>query len=147
VPAGYEWRTDPSGFGLAVPAGWTVERNGPDNRFVYFRDPNSDRYLLVDQTDTPKADPKADWEQQERNRAPTLPDYHRVRIDRVDYFDRAADWEFTYTRDGQPVHVLNRGFVTAPDKGYALYWLTPADQWDSSRDEFAVFADTFRPRS
>jgi hypothetical protein len=146
VPAGYTWHEDRTGFGLAIPRGWTVRRDGPGGRFVYFEDPASGRYLLVDQTDEPKGDPKADWERQEAARAPAMRDYRRIRIESVDYFRRAADWEWTYTMDGAgPVHVLNRGFVTADTKGYALYWLTPADEWQAGLDELAVFRETFRP--
>jgi serine/threonine protein kinase len=146
VPAGYEWHDDPTGFGLAIPRGWNVRRDGPGGRFVYFEDPDSDRYLLVDQTDDPKGDPKADWERQEAARAPRMRDYDRIRIETVDYFERAADWEWTYTHaDYGPVHVVNRGFVTSADRGYALYWLVPADEWNGSDDELAVFRETFRP--
>jgi hypothetical protein len=146
VPDGWTRRTEAGRFSLAIPDDWTVTRDGPGGRFVYFSDPVSDRYLLVDQTDTPKGDPVADWREQSANRGPKLADYHEIRIERVRYFLRAADWEFTYTHDEYgPVHVVNRGFVTSPDRGYALYWLTPADEWQSSRDEFAVFAETFRP--
>jgi hypothetical protein len=113
---------------------------------VYAQDPHSARYLLVDRTDAPKADPVADWRRQEAARAPGMRDYHRIRIEAVDYFQRAADWEFTYTMDQVgPVHVVNRGFVTSPHHGYALYWLTPADEWQAGQDELAVFRETFRP--
>jgi hypothetical protein len=125
-----------------VPEGWTVERDGT---LVYFRDPQSGRFLLVDQTNQPKADPVADWTQQEQARAPQWQDYRRIGIRKVDYFLRAADWEFTYTKNGVPVHVLNRGFVTAADQGYALYWETPASAWDAGQDEWSVFTRTFRP--
>jgi serine/threonine protein kinase len=146
VPAGYTRRTDPTGFSLAIPAGWTVRRSGEGNRFVYFEDPQSARYLLVDQTDNPQDDPAADWRAQAANRGPQLADYREIGIRSVDYFLRAADWEFTYTMDGTgPVHVRNRGFVTSEDQGYALYLLTPEDEWESSQDEWRAFTETFRP--
>jgi hypothetical protein len=131
---------DPTGFSIAVPSSWTVERDGVR---VYYRDPTSIRYLLVDQTDQPKADPVADWEQQEENRSPRLPQYKRIRIEKVDYKLRAADWEFTWTDGGTPVHVLDRGFVTSESKGYAIYLYAPQDEWASSQDELRVFQDTF----
>jgi hypothetical protein len=143
VPAGYTLRRDPSGFTIAVPASWTVERSGPGNRFVYYRDPESIRYLLVDRTSRPKADPVADWKEQESARRGRMPDYHRIRIEAVDYKLRAADWEFTWTDEGTPVHVLNRGFVTSEHHGYAMYLYTPRSQWDSSQDELRVFQETF----
>jgi serine/threonine protein kinase len=144
VPAGYVRRSDPSGFSLAVPQGWTVDRQG---RFVYFRDQGTGRFLLVDQTNSPKADPVQDWEAQEQARRGGMADYRRVTIEAVDYFLRAADWEFTFTDGGAPLHVRNRGFVTAPDQGYALYFSTPAGMWDASQDEWRVITETFRPRA
>ncbi|MDQ1674930.1 MAG: eukaryotic-like serine/threonine-protein kinase [Actinomycetota bacterium] len=140
APAGYTLRSDRTGFSIAVPGDWTIERDGER---VYYRDPRSIRYLLIDQTDDPKEDPVADWEQQERNRSPRLPDYRRIKIEKVDYRLRAADWEFTWTDDGTPVHVLNRGFVTSEDKGYAMYLYTPAVDWAASQDELRVFQQTF----
>jgi hypothetical protein len=137
-------RSDPSGFSLAVPQGWTVDRQG---RFVYFRDQGTGRFLLVDQTNSPKADPVQDWEAQEQARRGGMADYRRVTIEAVDYFLRAADWEFTFTDGGAPLHVRNRGFVTAPDQGYALYFSTPAGMWDASQDEWRVITETFRPRA
>ena len=46
---------------------------------------------------------------------------------------------------GGPRRVLNRGFITAPDRAYALYWSVPAEQWEAGRDDYEVFAATFRP--
>jgi hypothetical protein len=141
VPAGYTMRHDRSGFSIAVPSSWTIERDGVR---VYYRDPQSIRYLLIDQTRQPKADPVADWEKQERSRAPRMPGYRRLRIEKVDYKLRAADWEFTWRDNGTPVHVLNRGFVTSENHGYAMYLYTPENQWASSADELRVFQQTFR---
>jgi hypothetical protein len=61
----------------------------------------------------------------------------------VDYRLRAADWEFTWTGVPSSVHVLNRGFVTSEDKGYAMYLYTPAVDWAASQDELRVFQQTF----
>jgi hypothetical protein len=141
VPAGYTMRHDRSGFSIAVPSSWTIERDGVR---VYYRDPQSIRYLLIDQTRQPKADPVADWEKQERSRAPRMPGYRRLRIEKVDYKLRAADWEFTWRDNGTPVHVLNRGFVTSENHGYAMYLYTPENEWASSADELRVFQQTFR---
>jgi hypothetical protein len=141
VPEGFSLHEDPNGFSIALPDGWEVARDGSA---VYLREPGTGRFLLVDQTDDPKADPVADWQQQELARANTYPGYERIRIEAVDYFEAAADWEFTYRARGGRVHVLNRGFVT-DDRGFALYWSTPEEQWDDSTDLFEVFAGTFAP--
>ena len=127
-----------------MPRGWQVSHQG---HLVYLRDPDSGRFLIIDQTTHPKPDPLADWEQQQASRRATYPGYHLIRLQPVRYAhaERAADWEFTYTNDGQPVHVLNRNILAGPHHAYALYWSTPASQWQASFHYFRAFAATFRP--
>ncbi len=142
MPAGFERHTDPTGFSLAVPADWTVERRGGR---VYFREPGGARFLLIDQTDEPKRDPVADWRQQEAAREGSYDDYQRIRIEPVDYFEKAADWEFTYASPSGRRHVLIRGVITSDDQAYGLYWSTPETQWTESRPLHRTFTRTFQP--
>ncbi|QNE18731.1 serine/threonine protein kinase [Kribbella qitaiheensis] len=142
VPAGFERHNDPTGFSLAVPINWTVRREGGR---VYFRDPRGSRLLLIDQTDQPKADPVADWRQQEEARRDGYPEYRRIRIEAVDYFEKAADWEFTYAVRGGRQHVLNRGVVTSPRQAYGIYWSTPDGQWAASQTMLRTITASFRP--
>jgi eukaryotic-like serine/threonine-protein kinase len=144
VPAGFERHTDASGFSLAAPAGWTMQREG---EHVYFRESGGSRFLLIDQTDQPKSDPVADWRQQEVARKDSYNDYQRIRIEPVDYFEKAADWEFTYTTTSGRRHVLIRGVVTSDNQAYGLYWSTPEAQWNESRSLFRTITDTFQPAS
>ena len=140
MPAGYQRYTDPSGFSVAVPAGWQAE---PSGTRVDLRDPDGGRFLRIDRTDTPKGDPKQDWEQQEKSVRNALPNYQRVSIESVDYRGwPAADWEFTF---GERTHVRNRGFVTDPNHGYALYLSSTEDQWAASQEVFQTAAETFQP--
>ncbi|MCW6004582.1 protein kinase [Micromonospora sp. CPCC 205371] len=144
LPAGWHIYTDRSGFSVAVPQNWTVSR---ERTMVYFREQGGEfRILGIDQTDQPKSDPVADWTAQERQRRNDYRSYQRVKIAAVDYFDKAADWEWIYTsRNGNRIHVVNRGFVTAPDKAYAIYWSTPDATWAANQDEFALIASSFKP--
>ena len=67
-----------------------------------------------------------------------------MKLARVDYRGLdAADWEFTFTLDGVPRHVLYRGIITG-GKTYGLYLSTPESRWAASRNVFQVAADTFR---
>jgi eukaryotic-like serine/threonine-protein kinase len=146
LPRGWRFYQDRTGFGVAVPEGWTVSRRGS---MVYFREPGGGRLLGIDQSDRPKSDPVADWEQQEARRvaAGDWNDYRQVRIVPVKYFVKAADWEFTYrSGGGGRTHVVNRGFVTSPHQAYAIYWSTPDSQWSANLDEFRLIAASFRPR-
>jgi hypothetical protein len=144
LPAGFAWYHDPTGFSIGVPGGWQVSHQG---HLVYLRDPGSGRFLIIDQTIHPKPDPLADWRQQQASRRGTYPGYHLIRLQAVRYAqaDRAADWEFTYNNGGQLVHVLNRNILAGAHHAYALFWSTPASQWQASFRYFRVFAATFRP--
>jgi serine/threonine protein kinase len=142
IPDGFRLLRDPSGFALAIPRGWDVSRQ---DHYVYVRDSQTGRFLLIDQTDQPKADAVADWTRQEAARRDGMRDYERIRIERVDYFLEAADWEFRHTRSGTRLHVVNRGFVTSENQAYGLYWSTPESLWNDSRHYFDTFARTFQP--
>jgi len=140
-PAGFTTYSDETGFAVAVPEGWTAERTNATA--VDLQDPSGTRFLRIDQTDTPKDDPKKDWQQQEKSVRNRLPNYERVRIDEVDYNGwPAADWEFTF---GNQTHVLNRAFVPSENKGYALYMSSTEDQWAESLQIFQTAADSFQP--
>jgi hypothetical protein len=149
LPPGWHMHHDPTGFSVPVPDGWRMTRqkygSAPDEVRVYFQDPSDGRMLLIDQTNSPKPDPVADWRKQEAARRGSYPDYQRVRIEEVDYWVKAADWEWTYDLKGQRVHVRNRGFITAPDKAYGMYWRTPEDVWEENLAAFDIIARGFRP--
>ncbi|HEX6498373.1 MAG TPA: protein kinase [Micromonosporaceae bacterium] len=145
LPAGWHFYHDRTGFTVAVPNDWWVERRGT---IVYFHDPNSGRLLGIDQTDHPKPDPVADWTRQEQSRVSggDFPDYQRIAIRSVDYAEKAADWEFVYTnRDGVRTHVINRGAVFNDHLAYGIWWSTPDSQWDDNLDNFRLVTSTFQP--
>ena len=145
LPAGYYRFTNSTGFSIGVPRGWQVSHDG---HYVYIRDPaNSGIFLLIDQSDQPKPNPLADWRQQAANRQRSYPGYHLILLREVRYTqaEKAADWEFTYNRNGVMVRVLNRNILANAQHAYALYWSTPVSDWDASYHFFQVFAATFRP--
>jgi hypothetical protein len=145
LAAGYYRFTNSTGFSIGVPDGWQISHVG---HYVYITDPsNSGIFLLIDQSDTPNPNPLADWEQQAANRASTYPDYHLIRLESVSYpqAEKAADWEFTYVRNGVLVHILNRNVLANAHHAYALYWSTPESNWDADYHYFHDFSDTFRP--
>ena len=59
--------------------------------------------------------------------------------------EKAADWEFSYTRDGVPVQILNRNVLANAHHAYALYWSTRQTAWTASYHYFTVLAASFRP--
>jgi serine/threonine protein kinase len=146
LPAGWHRFTNSTGFSIGVPDGWTVNHVG---HYVYVNDPaNPNVYLLIDQSDSPKPDPLADWQQQAANRASGYPGYHLIRLASVSYrpqAEKAADWEFTYDNNGVMVHILNRNILANASHAYALYWSTPESDWTADYHYFAAFAATFTP--
>ena len=144
LPPGYHRYQDPTGFAIARPAGWRISHQG---HLVYLLPPSGAAFLLIDQSDHPKPNPLADWQQQEAARAGSYPGYHRIRLQAISYpqAEKAADWEFTYYHQGVLTHVLNRNVLADAHHAYALYWSTPASQWNQDRRIFDVFARTFQP--
>ena len=144
MPAGFRRYHDPTGFSIAVRDGWHVSHQGT---YLYITPPSGASFLLIDQSSHPKPSPLADWRQQEANRTGTYPGYHRIRLQSITYpqAEKAADWEFTYDRNGVPTHVLNRNVLANPSHAYALYWSTPDSEWTQSLHLFKIFARTFQP--
>jgi eukaryotic-like serine/threonine-protein kinase len=143
LPAGFHLHTDPTGFRIAVPDGWTRSTEGSR---TYFNEPGGGRFLLVDQTTEPKDDPLTDWQANEPAVANRLDGYEQISLERVEYrgWD-TADWEFTWQGSRGQIHVLNRNVRVSDARAYALYWSVPEPQWAESRDTFDVIAQSFRP--
>ena len=147
LPVGYYRFTNSTGFSIGVPHGWQISHVG---HYVYVRDPaDSGIFLLIDQSDHPQASALTDWEQQASARQSSYPDYHLIRLQAIPYAQaiKAADWEFTYDRNGVPVHILNRNVMANAQHAYALYWSTPTDDWNAFYHYFQAFAATFQPAS
>ncbi len=145
LPAGYYRFTNSTGFSIGVPTGWQISHVG---HYVYIRDPaDSGIFLLIDQSDQPQPNALADWQQQAAARQSSYPDYHLIRLQAVSYpqAEQAADWEFTYDRNGMIVHILNRNVLANARHAYALYWSTPESDWNADYHYFTAFAATFRP--
>jgi eukaryotic-like serine/threonine-protein kinase len=143
LPAGLHYVHDPTGFTVAVPDGWTRSvRNG----IVYFQDPNGGRLLGVDQSNQPKPDPVADWQNQANVRVAhgDFPGYQLIGIKEVAYHVKAADWEFTYNGRNGRLHVINRGSIFNDHQAYGLYWETPDAQWQANLETFAWITGTFQ---
>jgi hypothetical protein len=145
MPAGFYRFTNSTGFSIGVPDGWRIQHVG---HYVYVQDPsNGGIFLLIDQSDQPKPNALADWQQQAANRAASYPGYHLIRLQSVNYpqAQQAADWEFTYDRSGVTVHILNRNILANAHHAYALYWSVPETLWNAYYRYFQAFAATFRP--
>ncbi|HWS37912.1 MAG TPA: protein kinase [Actinoplanes sp.] len=144
MPAGWKLHKDSTGFSVYVPKGWERSKK-KGSTMVYFRGDN--KILGIDQTDKPKSNPVKDWRGQADYRVSEgdFPGYKEIKIDPVDYFQKAADWEFTFNRDGARRHTINRGTVISSKKAYGFYWETNESVWADSRDELQLVFDSFQP--
>ncbi|TQJ89437.1 serine/threonine-protein kinase [Streptomyces sp. SLBN-31] len=133
------------GYSIGLPKGWSYQSTGAaGDRFT---GPDGQK-LLIAWTSTPKGDPVADWQNQERYM--TRSQYDRIRIEKVDYRGwNAADWEFTYVENGTKYRTIDRGFVVNGHLGYALMYTAKAANWDSGlrKDTWKTLAKTFEPKS
>jgi eukaryotic-like serine/threonine-protein kinase len=143
LPAGWKLHKDRRGFSVGLPKGWYVER--AESTRVRFRGPNdSVSYLMIEYVPKGGSDPKKDWEKQEPFSRGNFPGYRRIRIEKVDYMVRAADWEFTWNVSAGKARVINRGFIAKKGgRGYAIYWHTLAADWKKNLPLFEGFAKTF----
>ncbi|MFI1995679.1 serine/threonine-protein kinase [Actinoplanes sp. NPDC020271] len=139
LPAGFVNYTDKTGFSVYVPDGWTTSKEGT---IRYWRD-GKGHVLGIDQTDQPRSNPVADWRSQRdaRLNGGDFPGYKEKKLASVDYFVKAADWEFTYNKSGTQ-HINNRGVVTSAHQAYGFWFQTPDADWDKYRKEVldVVFA-------
>ncbi|MFJ4689830.1 serine/threonine-protein kinase [Streptomyces sp. NPDC088766] len=132
------------GYSIGLPAGWKYQSTGAaGDRFT---GPDGQR-LLVAWTTTPKDDPVADWENQERYMKRSQ--YQKVRIEKVDYRGwNTADWEFTYSEGGTAYRTIDRGFVVGDHLGHALMYTAKAAAWDGALrvNTWKTLTETFTPK-
>ena len=133
------------GFSIGLPKGWKYQSTGAAG--ARFTGPDGQK-LLVGWTTTPKDDPVADWKNQERYMV--RPQYHRIRIEKVNYRSwNTADWEFTYSDGGTKYRSIDRGFVVNDHLGYGLMYTAKASAWDSElrKATWKTLTKTFQPKS
>ncbi|MER5598200.1 serine/threonine-protein kinase [Streptomyces sp. NPDC002265] len=132
------------GYSIGLPAGWKYQTS--DSAGDRFTGPDGQK-LLVAWTTTPKGDPKADWENQERYM--TRSQYKKIRIQAVQYRGwNTADWEFTYVDGGTQYRTVDRGFVVGDHLGYALMYTAKASDWDGElrKSTWQTLTETFQPK-
>ncbi len=157
LPAGFVWYSQAAGaagagtagFRVAVPAGWRASHQG--TRTV-IAEPGGSRFLDLDLTPHQSTGMVAEalWLQRQSIRNGTFPGYHRYYIRAVPYLgSMAADWAFGwYNRSSGQTDVLDRVFTaqgSAQRQSFAVYWSTPASQWQASRRELREVLATLRP--
>ncbi|MBL1105673.1 serine/threonine protein kinase [Streptomyces sp. 5-8] len=138
-------RKGDQGYSIGLPKGWKYQKSvEAGDRYTGPRG----QKLLVAWTGTPKDDPVADWNSQERYMV--REQYHKIRIEQVGYRGwNTADWEFTYTDEGTKYRTIDRGFVVNDHLGYALMYTARAADWhgDLREDTWKTLTKSFEPKS
>ncbi|MEV7686395.1 serine/threonine-protein kinase [Streptomyces bungoensis] len=138
-------RKGSQGYSIGLPKGWKYQSTGTaGDRYT---GPDGQK-LLVAWTSSPKSDPVADWENQEH--AMVRSQYHRIRIEKVDYRGwNTADWEFTYVDGGTEWRSIDRGFVVDSHQGYGLMYTAKSADWrgDLRKDTWRTLTQSFEPKS
>ncbi|MFG3553184.1 protein kinase [Micromonospora sp. NPDC047557] len=143
LPAGWKLYQGPT-FSIPLPPGWSGRQTRSDT-FV-FNQPNGPGILLVQWTPTPKKDAVADWKAIEPDRRDLVTNYQLVgSIKACDWYRTCADWEWLETRDNTRIHVRNRGFVTATNRGFAIRWEIAEKDWQANLANFDQIVKGFKP--
>ncbi|MGW0482307.1 protein kinase domain-containing protein [Nonomuraea sp. NPDC003214] len=149
-PAGWRtYRNAAGGFSIALPRGWRAAKS-PTRDSVTLSGPGTAGKMVVEWTvpEVRHSTPEAHWRALEREIRDKgeFPGYRRIGIRPLTYLGvPAADWEFVRPRDGDLLHVVNRGFRTADDRPFALYWETSHSRWERDKHYVEAFLRTFRP--
>ncbi len=140
-PAGYTTYNDAAGFHVAVPQGWQPSAKRPG--VVDLRAPAGDRFLRLISGPHSASSPVNGFYAAERDFAASHSDYHRVRIAPVTYRGyQAAEWEFTYSKNGVIRHVRYRSFDTGSGS-YGVYVSAPEQRYAATLPAFTKALGTF----
>ncbi|WP_326792674.1 serine/threonine protein kinase [Streptomyces sp. NBC_00841] len=139
APDGWHPVTDPEGFGLVVPDGWERRVDGQN---VDYTPDDGEHYIRISSDPEPDFDnPYMHMVDLEKTLTERLPAYERKTLHSNLYRDRPGSlWEFTWTESKDhpgPRHAIDQMYF-AEDGGpeYALYMSGPAEDWDTTRDQF-----------
>jgi hypothetical protein len=125
LPSDWIWFRDPTGFALAMPAGWQRSMSGTA---VCFQDPRTDAAFTVDSAALVTRKPLDYFQSQEKTAKP--PGYHRISMDLLLLRRGGADWEYTWRPDSGTTQHVRRVLLAVTDKrSYLLKWTTPDAQW------------------
>lgn len=143
LPAGWKLHKGTT-FSIPLPPGWSGRQTSSDT--AVFNQSAGPGKMLVQWTSSPKKDAVVDWKGQEPYRKSLVNNYQLVgSIKSCDWYRTCADWEWLEARDGTRIHVRNRGFVTATNRGYAIRWEIAEKDWQANLLNFDQIVKGFKP--
>ncbi|MFD3758857.1 serine/threonine-protein kinase [Streptomyces sp. NPDC058622] len=146
-PAGWKRVTDPTGFTLFVPEGWTRQMDGDQ---IDYTPDNGKRFIRIAADPTPDyVNPYAhllDLEKQVQKRT----DYKQQRLNQNTFRDstRSALWDFTWTEKGThagPRRAKEQMYIDPDGTEYAIYMSSPAADWNTTSQQFDIVLSGWEP--
>jgi serine/threonine protein kinase len=145
IIASVDWSeyVDPNtGFRIDYPSDWRVTQDG---QYTDFRHPDAAAALRVVVQDSNSRSPEAAWLELERRFKQEQRSYSRIRLEPTEFRNyAAAEWEFTYTRQGVQLHNLDLGVVTGT-KAFTLNFESRQSNWSVVQAFMERFESSFRP--
>ncbi|MEU3746593.1 MULTISPECIES: serine/threonine-protein kinase [Streptomyces] len=147
VPEGWHRVDDPAGFSLLVPDGWKRQKEG--DQIDYTPDNGNHRIRI-------SIDKKPDFENPymhaldlERVLAKRM-NYKRIKLGQVTYRDqvRSCQWEFSWTERKDfpgPRRAIDLMYYEDDGTEYAVYMSSPASSWETTREQFDIVLQHWRP--
>lgn len=147
APAGFTEVTDPTGFTLFVPDGWTRQMNGDQIDYT----PDNGKHLIRIASDsTPDYENPymhlLDLEKQVQKRT----DYKKQLLNQNTFRDstRAALWDFTWTEKQNhpgPRRAREQMYIAPDGTEYAIYMSGPVADWKSTQQQFDTVLTGWEP--
>ncbi|MDT6984855.1 serine/threonine-protein kinase [Streptomyces lusitanus] len=153
LPEGWVRRSDPFGFTVVLPGeDWERVVFDEETRQVDYTPDGGEHFLRIAADDAPDFDDPfdhlSDLDQQIGGR---LVDYQRIDLKRLTYRDReAARLEYSWTalpKDTEfpgPRRAVDQMYLTRDGVEYALYMSGPAEDWDTTRQQFETILRGWR---
>ncbi|MEU7579592.1 serine/threonine-protein kinase [Streptomyces sp. NPDC041068] len=140
IPDDWERVNDPNGFSLMLPKDWKREVDG--NQVDYTPD-DGRRFLRIGVDHNPQFE--SSYMHQlalEKGLKPKLPEYQRLHMNSNKFRDQSGSlWEFSWTAGANdttagPRRAIEQTYLSRDGVEYAIYLSAPADDWDTTREQF-----------
>jgi tRNA A-37 threonylcarbamoyl transferase component Bud32 len=156
LPDGWVRVDDPVGFSLSVPGeDWERSVYSDDGELTQIDySPDGGVHLLRVAVDlSPDFDNARDHQLDLEQQVGRLTEYRRVSLEDELYRDRQSSlWEYTWTAlEGDPGpyagprRAIDRMYLARDGVEYAIYMSGPADDWETTRQQFTTVMRSWRP--
>ncbi|MFD0277289.1 serine/threonine-protein kinase [Kitasatospora sp. NPDC127111] len=142
VPPGYQLITDPAGFTVAVPIGWTRSTTGNEVDYT----PDDGTHLLrVNLNAKVSQSSESHFLQLEASVAGTSTDYRRITLEPNTFLGfPGALWEFSWDAGQYGLrHAIDQSFIDANGDERLIYVGCPEQDWPACRQVFDTALGTF----